>query len=493
MSQTSAVVTAAQVAPSDISLPTIGGTAEEGKTLTAAAGSWSGSPTSIGYQWQTCNSSGTGCVNAGGETGQTYRLSSADVGETIRVVVTAQNAAGSASATSTPTPLVAELPVVVESAPANTVLPTISGDAVEGQTLSATTGTWSGTPTAYAYQWQDCTLLGVLCLNVGGATHSTYTLGAGDVGEAVRVVVTASNGAGSGTAASLSSGTVAPSTSGGQPKGCIGTLAACGYPDPTSTNVGPGVPCSSLTPAGEMTITKSGTTIQDENITGQVTIAASNVTLSHDCVTNNGGGEGGSAVVIVEAGGVGAQIDYSDLSGENNSSGSVEEAIRTNSSTAHTTADHDYLYNCGECFHGAGTLTNSYVIANAEINPGQSNEDHYEDIYDGGGGGPLVVNHNTMLNPHQQTAVVFASVDFGDQTTLTITDNLMAGGDYVLYGGGSGSGGSVIGPVTVTGNRFSRVYYELGGSLGIATYFDDSVTAWLGNMWDETLDPVPAP
>ena len=152
MSQTSAVVTAAQVAPSDISLPTIGGTAEEGKTLTAAAGSWSGSPTSIGYQWQTCNSSGTGCVNAGGETGQTYRLSSADVGETIRVVVTAQNAAGSASATSTPTPLVAELPVVVESAPANTVLPTISGDAVEGQTLSATTGTWSGTPTAYAYQ-----------------------------------------------------------------------------------------------------------------------------------------------------------------------------------------------------------------------------------------------------------------------------------------------------------------------------------------------------
>jgi hypothetical protein len=242
-----------------------------------------------------------------------------------------------------------------------------------------------------------------------------------------------------------------------------------------------------------MTLSTAGTTISDENITGPVTINASNVTLTHDCITNNGGGEGGSAAVVVEAGGVGAQIDYSDVSGANTTSGSVEEAIRTNSSTAHTTADHDYLYNCGECFHGAGTLTNSYVIANAEINPGQSNEDHYEDIYDGGGGGPLVVNHNTMLNPHQQTAVVFASVDFGDQTTLTITDNLMAGGDYVLYGGGSGSGGSVIGPVTVTGNRFSRVYYELGGSLGIATYFDDSVTAWLGNMWDETLDPVPAP
>ena len=147
--------------------------------------------------------------------------------------------------------------------------------------------------------------------------------------------MTASNGAADQPRAA-SGVTVAPSRQAGQPKAsCIGNLAACGYPDPSSTNVGPGVPCSSLTPAGDMTITKSGTTIEDENITGQVTIAASNVTLSHDCVTNNGGGEGGSAVVIVEAGGVGAQIDYSDLSGENNTSGSVEEAIRTNSQPAH--------------------------------------------------------------------------------------------------------------------------------------------------------------
>ena len=307
------------------------------------------------------------------------------------------------------------------------------------------------------------------------------------------MVVTASNGAGSGTAASLSSGTVAPSTSGGQPKGCIGTLAACGYPDPTSTNVGPGVPCSSLTPAGEMTITKSGTTIQDENITGQVTIAASNVTLSHDCVTNNGGGEGGSAVVIVEAGGVGAQIDYSDLSGENNSSGSVEEAIRTNSSTAHTTADHDYMFNCGECFHGAGTLTNSYVTANAEINPGQSDEDHYEGIYYGGGAGPLVVEHDTIIDPHDQTAAIFVSHDFGNVTTLTITDNVLEGGDYVIYGGGSGSDGSVVGPVTVTGNRFSTRNYPEAGQYGPGQYFNEAMTTWSGNIWDDTLVSIPFP
>jgi hypothetical protein len=98
-----------------------------------------------------------------------------------------------------------------------------------------------------------------------------------------------------------------------------------------------------------------------------------------------------------------------------------------------------------------------------------------------------------MLNPHKQTAVVFASVDFGDQTIVTVTNNMMAGGDYVIYGGVSGSAGSVLGPVTVSGNRFSRLYYKGGGSLGTATYFEDSVTAWSGNVWDETLEPVGAP
>ncbi len=77
-----------------------------------------------------------------------------------------------------------------------------------------------------------------------------------------------------------------------------------------------------------------------------------------------------------------------------------------------------------------------------------------------------------MLNPNGQTAVVFASVDFGDQTTLTITNNLMAGGGYMIYGGGSGSGGSVVGPVTITGNRFSRKYYPEGGSYGVASYLE---------------------
>jgi alpha-tubulin suppressor-like RCC1 family protein len=75
--------------------------------------------------------------------------------------------------------------------PVNTVAPTVSGTAEVGQTLSSTTGTWTGNPTpTFAYQWQRATT------NIGGATSSTYVLVTADVGSTIRCVVTATNQAG---------------------------------------------------------------------------------------------------------------------------------------------------------------------------------------------------------------------------------------------------------------------------------------------------------
>jgi Concanavalin A-like lectin/glucanases superfamily len=88
------------------------------------------------------------------------------------------------------------------SPPSNTALPTIAGEAQQGQLLSASAGSWSGTqPISYAYQWQRCDTSGANCANVGPAT-STYTLTDADVGSTIVVAVTASNSAGSATAPS---------------------------------------------------------------------------------------------------------------------------------------------------------------------------------------------------------------------------------------------------------------------------------------------------
>ena len=85
------------------------------------------------------------------------------------------------------------------TAPLNTSLPTISGTAMVGQSLSAGVGSWSGSPTSYSYQWRRCDSGGNACASVAGATASSYLLGSGDRGYTIRVNVFATNAAGTGS------------------------------------------------------------------------------------------------------------------------------------------------------------------------------------------------------------------------------------------------------------------------------------------------------
>lgn len=96
-----------QVPPSGW-LPVLSGLAIEGEILTVSAGAWGGNPPpTLTYQWQRCDSGGTGCVPIGGATAVAYTLTSGDVGATIRCVVTGTNPAGQVSATSDPTSVIA--------------------------------------------------------------------------------------------------------------------------------------------------------------------------------------------------------------------------------------------------------------------------------------------------------------------------------------------------------------------------------------------------
>jgi hypothetical protein len=196
---------APQVAPVNVDPPTITGTARVGEALTAQNGSWQNSPTEYRYRWLRCNPGGNSCVLLAAD-GKTYRVGQADVGNTIRVRVTAVNADGATNARSEQTEVVG-----TNAAPlSNTARPEITGEARVGQELTASEGTWTGNPTSFDYQWQRCDVESLICANVIGATGKSYGVRLADLGFRLRVEVTARKEARSGTATSAASGIVVP-------------------------------------------------------------------------------------------------------------------------------------------------------------------------------------------------------------------------------------------------------------------------------------------
>ena len=198
---------AAAAVPQNTAAPTITGTAKEGSTLTASTGTWTNTPTSFAYQWQRCASDGTGCGDINGATDKTYTPTSGDVSHALRVVVTATNADGKASASSEPSAIVDS-----KNGPDNTVKPTVTGTAVVGEQLRVSNGSWSPTPTSFSRQWQRCNADGNACLNISGATGATYGVRSADVGHRLRALVTARASGGTATAASNASGLVTGQT-----------------------------------------------------------------------------------------------------------------------------------------------------------------------------------------------------------------------------------------------------------------------------------------
>jgi hypothetical protein len=209
--------TVAPLGPRRRSAPKIVGSFEDGQSLSVGDGTWRGTPPlSFSYQWEACGSSG--CSIIPGATASSYRVTSSQIGERLRVLLSASNAGGSASTTSGATKRIKPGP------PVSTAAPTISGSLQEGETLTAGTGAWAGTsPFAFSYRWQRCSILGGGCEDIAGATGSTYTLGALDLASTLDVVVTATNEQGTASATSaetdpvlalLPANTVPPAISG---------------------------------------------------------------------------------------------------------------------------------------------------------------------------------------------------------------------------------------------------------------------------------------
>ncbi len=196
--------------PSDVSLPLISGQDFQGQVLTEANGFWTRNPTSFANQWEDCDSTGNNCEPIAGATGQTYTLTAGDVGDTIEVQETATNIGGTGTAVSS-----LATGVIGSALPVDATPPTISGTPAPGQELSVVHGSWSGDPTGYTYQWEDCNSSGGACATDRGATGQSYMLASDDLGHTIRVSELASNAFGPSPSAALSAPTQIVSALGG--------------------------------------------------------------------------------------------------------------------------------------------------------------------------------------------------------------------------------------------------------------------------------------
>jgi len=203
------------------------GKLRKGQTLTVSKGSWTNSPTQYAYQWLRCEGYGesgaseelgTECESAAKEPATNeYEVQAQDVAHTIIATVEARNASGASIAVTTPEVILAAGEEYEPPYPTFTERPTITGAAVQGDTLTAHHGSWENSPTSFLDKWYRCK--GRTEEGIGGScsaitfrngmgeiepyTGETYVPTAEDVGQWVEVQERATNPGGWEVATSL--------------------------------------------------------------------------------------------------------------------------------------------------------------------------------------------------------------------------------------------------------------------------------------------------
>src|SRR6185437_4008560 len=173
------------------------------------------------------------------------------------------------------------------AAPSNTTPPTISGRAWTGQRLTASTGVWAGTePFTYTYQWQTCNSSGTSCSNITGATNSTFPLSHSDLGNTLRVIITATNPLGSASSNSAATAVVVESMCTDNWTGASGSTWQT--PSNWSTGLVPGVSDIACIESG-ITVQVTGGTNQTGSLRdeGTLTVSGGTLELANGLETSN--------------------------------------------------------------------------------------------------------------------------------------------------------------------------------------------------------------
>ncbi|MFF0481223.1 hypothetical protein [Streptomyces sp. NPDC004435] len=174
LTSTSAAVAVKGVAPKATRAPVMTGAVKVGARVSVSVGSWSPAASSYGYQWRANG------VAISGATGSAYTPTAAVRGKKLTVTVTAHRTGHLSGSATT-----AGVTVAYGVAPKATKAPYLTGTVRVGRTLTLNRGTWTPSPTSYAYQWYANGRA------VSGATKSTFVPGKAQRGQKITVRVTA--------------------------------------------------------------------------------------------------------------------------------------------------------------------------------------------------------------------------------------------------------------------------------------------------------------
>ena len=250
---------------------------------------------------------------------------------------------------------------------------------------------------------------------------------------------------------------------------CFSAPGACGFPDPNYGTVGVAAGAA-LTASGSIVVKDPGTTVENLDVTGTITISASHTTIKNVRLNVDSKGSG-VAGISIENGATDTTLQDCTIRG-GAATDSPESAI-FNHYAEPLTLTRVYLYNFADPLEGPATIADSFIESNGTYGSG-SNIAHIEDVYVSDG--TVSVDHSVLLNPSGQTATVFmdtsgATAHIAGDDHLVITNSLLAGGGWTLYPSAKSTTVGT-GTMNVSNNRFARCL--------TSSVFDGSGTTCMG-------------
>lgn len=270
---------------------------------------------------------------------------------------------------------------------------------------------------------------------------------------------------------------------------------------PTSTSTGSS---GSLTPVnGDVVLKQDGQTYSNMHITGSLSITACNVTIRNVEVDAGEPFTGDNTpdlfgIWLQQNASCGVTLDHVSVITRRAPNNYVTTSVRDARGAPVTITDSKMVgAQLGILGVSSGTIRNNYVELGSNMRG-----DHNDALQVDGSTG-LTIDHNTLLNPNDQTSALALFTEYGNNHNDTVKNNLMAGGGFTCYcgDGKSDNDGNPARAVNVSfiNNVFWRKYYPDAGHFGAGRAFNPAGGGqWVNNLYmnaDGTLttEQVPQP